>query len=162
MIEVVKGNLLDADEFCIVHQVNCQGRMGKGVAKAIIDRYPDVKSDYVSFCRNKNPEDLLGAVLYTKTNSEFGDPSYYYIASIFSQLDYRRRSEVGNRCYTDYDAFKKCIAKIRYLDLPGFPIAMPYMIGCGLAGGDWEKIYGILDKYYGKYSDPTLRLYKLD
>ena len=160
-IRIANGDILNAIQNVIIHQVNCQGRMGAGVAKAISTKWPIVRKQYLEFCKGKSPEDLLGEVNLVKVNDSWGSDCQY-VANAFAQLDFRKRSDVGNKCYTDYDAFKKCIVKIRYLDLPGFPIAMPYMIGCGLAGGDWEKIYGILDKYYGKYSDPTLRLYKLD
>ena len=40
MVTVVKGNLLDAKETIIAHQVNCQRKMNSGVAKAIKEKYP--------------------------------------------------------------------------------------------------------------------------
>ena len=36
---------------------------------------------------------------------------------------------------------------------------MPYGIGCGLAGGDWEIIYNILCKIFGN-ENHSLTLYK--
>ena len=44
MVTVVKGNLLDATEIVIAHQVNCQKKMNSGVAKAIREKYPIVFS----------------------------------------------------------------------------------------------------------------------
>jgi len=35
MIKIINGNILDAKETFICHQVNCQGVMGAGLAKAI-------------------------------------------------------------------------------------------------------------------------------
>ena len=46
MIKVVKGNLLDATEAIIAHQVNCQKKMNSGVAKAIREKYPIVFDIY--------------------------------------------------------------------------------------------------------------------
>ena len=40
MVTVVKGDLLDAKETIIAHQVNCQKRMNSGVAKAIRENIP--------------------------------------------------------------------------------------------------------------------------
>ena len=42
----VKGSLLDADVDYYCHQVNCQGRMGSGIAKAIKEKWPVVYSEY--------------------------------------------------------------------------------------------------------------------
>ena len=47
MIRVVKGNLLDAREIVIAHQVNCQKKMNSGVAKAIREKYPEVYEKYL-------------------------------------------------------------------------------------------------------------------
>lgn len=40
MIKTVYGNIFDATEDIICHQVNCQGVMGAGVAKALYQRWP--------------------------------------------------------------------------------------------------------------------------
>ena len=40
------GNLLDAPVDYICHQVNCQGRMGSGIAKQIKKRWPRVYEVY--------------------------------------------------------------------------------------------------------------------
>ncbi|WP_370956757.1 hypothetical protein AB3239_10910 [Bacillus subtilis] len=48
MIKIVKGNILDASEDIIVQQVNCKGVMGAGLAKAILNKYPNVKKEYQS------------------------------------------------------------------------------------------------------------------
>ena len=47
MIRVVKGNLLDATEIVIAHQVNCQKKMNSGVAKAIREKYPEAFEKYL-------------------------------------------------------------------------------------------------------------------
>ena len=41
-INIVDGDLLSAKETYIAHQVNCYGKMGRGVAAQIMDKYPDV------------------------------------------------------------------------------------------------------------------------
>ena len=46
MISVVKGNLLNASEDIIAHQVNCQKKMNSGVAKAIREEWPNVFDRY--------------------------------------------------------------------------------------------------------------------
>ena len=43
MLQIIKGDLLEADVFAICHQVNCQNVMGAGLAKAIATKWPKVK-----------------------------------------------------------------------------------------------------------------------
>ena len=49
MIKYKIGDLLTAPQKCIAHQVNCQGVMGSGVAKAIRNEYPKVYKEYKEF-----------------------------------------------------------------------------------------------------------------
>ena len=37
MIKIIEGNIVDAQTDYIIHQVNCQGEMNTGVAKALRD-----------------------------------------------------------------------------------------------------------------------------
>ena len=46
MIKTVNGNILEATEDIICHQVNCQGVMGSGLAKQIRSKWPSVFADY--------------------------------------------------------------------------------------------------------------------
>ena len=40
--------------------------------------------------------------------------------------------------YTNYTAFKRCLVHLTEYVPAGETIAMPYGIGCGLGGGNWE------------------------
>mgnify|MGYP002508800364 CR=1 FL=1 len=46
--KIVNGNLLDATEAMICHQVNCQGAMNSGVAKGIRNKYSHIIGSTVS------------------------------------------------------------------------------------------------------------------
>lgn len=46
MITFHKGNILDSGADVICHQVNCQGAMNSGVAKAIREKWPVVYKAY--------------------------------------------------------------------------------------------------------------------
>lgn len=45
-IQIVNGDLLEANEDILGHQVNCQGVMGSGIAKILRDRYPNLYPEY--------------------------------------------------------------------------------------------------------------------
>lgn len=50
-MDIITGDLLNITSGVIAHQVNCQNKMGAGVAKALYQRYPAVKSSYHAFCQ---------------------------------------------------------------------------------------------------------------
>lgn len=138
-VQIIRGDLLEADADIICHQVNCQGVMGAGVAKQIADKWPYVKKEYVKFCNSKKlKQNLLGEVQLVAANGGFqqeGDP---LILNIFGQLYYGH-----DGVYTDYSALTKAFRKMNQL-YKGKTLAFPYGFGCGLAGGDWQDVEPML------------------
>ncbi|MEX0597809.1 MAG: macro domain-containing protein [Candidatus Paceibacterota bacterium] len=152
MIKIVNGNILRAKEDIIGHQVNCLGKMGAGLAKQIRAKYPKVYQEYKDICRKRKPEDLLSLTQFVNVEDKT-------IVNIFSQLNYGTQS-----IQTDYVALEKCLYSIlhnvtvSYCKLYNKSIALPYGIGCGLAGGDWDKVYKMIDEVFKDYE---ITLYKL-
>lgn len=159
---VIKGNLLDTPIKLIAHQVNCQGVMGGGVARQIKERYPEIyqnyKSKLESYVKKTGHRPLgLSFNLITADNT-------HTIMNIFGQDFYGRDKQ-----YTDYKAlFNGFVDSITdYRDINKFsdnvqiPIAIPYNIGCGLAGGDWNIVENILKEIEVRYNVIFIA-YKLD
>ncbi|MBQ8188282.1 MAG: macro domain-containing protein [Lachnospiraceae bacterium] len=145
MIRIVVGNIVDSNETYICHQVNCQNAMGAGVAKALYEKWPLVKSEYHEFCgKHHAPVELLGAHQLVSV----GDDKW--VINIFGQLEFGRNK---NKVYTDYVALEKVFAAISQLD---GSFAFPFGIGCGLANGDWNIVYSLIEKYF---SDKDVVLY---
>ncbi len=150
MIRVVKGNLLDATELVIAHQVNCQRKMNSGVAKAIREKYPFVFETYIK----TKPQ--LGLVDFIYADPDTGNQ---FIANMYSQDMYG----YDGKQYTNYEAFRQCckdivkvckdVSKIEVLT-----VAMPYKIASDRGGADWDKIMDILLE---EFTDVDLTLYKL-
>jgi O-acetyl-ADP-ribose deacetylase (regulator of RNase III) len=163
MPTIVEGNLLDAQNSIIIHQVNCQGVMGSGIAKQIRDKWPQVYESY----KNKieeikdsvetsigfyTPDFCLGE--YSITEKIDGN----YIVNLFGQLNYGRDKVQ----YTSYSAVFHGLMKLSYRiwevegEMEKKDIAIPYGIGCGLGGGDWKKVSSIIE-----YVFPDAKIYKL-
>lgn len=124
MIKTVIGDILDATEDIICHQVNCRGVMGAGVAKTLCTRWPIIKKTYIRYCRRfENQNELLGHVLSVEV-----EPNKT-VLNIFGQLDYGRDKY---RKYTDYVALTKAFDEIRS-KYHNKSLAFPYGFGCGLA-----------------------------
>ena len=166
MIRVVDGNLIHADEEIIAHQVNCQGKMGSGVAAQVRTYYPEAFKEYVDLVRyvdsynalsgsgNRNNMTLLGRCQIVSFDRDGYRKS---IANLFAQDRYG----YDGKLYTNYTAFEKCIANLRTAcENRGIKrIAMPYKIGCGRGGGNWDIIQNIIREGL-RHFDVTLYCYQ--
>jgi O-acetyl-ADP-ribose deacetylase (regulator of RNase III) len=148
MIKIVEGNLLEASEDILGHQVNCQSVMRSGIAKSLRDKYSNLYPSYKQFCKNHNPHDLLGKCHIVKTGGK-------YTANIFGQLNYGKQKVR----YTDYDALREGLISLKVRAVKhNLSVALPWMIGCGLANGDWDVVYKIIDEVFEDYE---VSLYKM-
>jgi O-acetyl-ADP-ribose deacetylase (regulator of RNase III) len=134
----VKKSILLATQKFIVHGVNCQNKMGSGVAKVLFTKYPKVKSEYHHFCNINIPicingqEDLLGSI-------QFVDCGKHTVVNAFTQEKFGYDGEL----YLSYKAIAEIFTKLNSMyDIN--EIAIP-MIGCGLAGGPWEGVKEIIN-----------------
>lgn len=125
------------DRGIILHQVNCMGVMGTGIAKAIRDKYPVVFSAYTKHCFGKTPWSLLGNFQLVQVSQDL------YIGNVFGQQRYGRSTR-----QTDYDAVQESLIQMRvdiHPHLEHLPIFYPKM-GCVNAGGDWNIVSAILNE----------------
>lgn len=141
---VVEGDLLDVTEGLIAHQVNCRGVMGAGVARVIAKRYPDVEAMYRKLCADNAPLELLGTCLTVTATADGSATDRLAVANVFGQLD------TGRGLQTDYTAVAGALDLLArgYAFHPGRVLHVPYMMGCGLAGGDWDVYSGLLDEHW--------------
>ena len=164
-IHFVKGNLLDANLEYFCHQVNCQGRMGSGIAKAIKEKWPVVYDEYIQKYKDREneilrncssfewipsvSETLLGDIQLVRVNVD------KTVVNMFAQEYY---GYDGKR-YTSYDAFWSCLSKIREVVPAGSKIGFPDHIGCGLGGANWEVILTMIKEVLNDYD---VYIYKLE
>ncbi|SHI42039.1 macro domain-containing protein [Aquimarina spongiae] len=122
----------------IVHICNNIGGWGKGFVLAISKRWSEPEKSYREWHRNRAKNDFeLGAIQVIQV------ADYIYVGNMIAQLGIKTRSKgVPIR----YEAVKECLEKIaKEAQLLSASIHMP-RIGCGLAGGKWEKIEPIIQK----------------
>lgn len=148
MIIYKNGSLLNSTVDVICQQVNCQGKMGSGLAREISLWFPEVKKAYFAFCENKKPEDLLGKVCFVTINVKNPtnkESEKVIFANLFGQLSYGRENTV----YTDYLALENAISILyHFCSFNELSVALPVNIGCGLANGDWNIVKKIIEKYF--------------
>lgn len=137
MLKIVRGDLFDAKEKYLIHQVNCQGLMGAGVALQVARRFPHVKQAYVNGCKMRNAKDLLGCIQIVACDPNDTKKQGQCIINLFGQ------DKIGRGKMTDYDALRKAFFKINQLKQD---VAIPYLLGCDLAGGDWNIVSRIIEE----------------
>lgn len=120
----------------IAHGVNCQDVMGSGVAKALFEKWPEVKAKYHAYCSNVPIIKRLSTVEPVKV----GDKTIY---NCFTQYKYG----TDGKKYVNYYAVAHCF-KMLSIALHGKTIAIP-KIGCGLAGGDWKFMEQLINDTVG-------------
>jgi O-acetyl-ADP-ribose deacetylase (regulator of RNase III) len=134
-MRIIEGDILNITNGFLCHQVNCQRVMGAGLAKHIKNKWPFIYETY----RKADLE--LGKVVYVAIN----DNSNVVVTNICGQFYYGKRGQ----CYTDYKALRKGLREVfwyRNRIHPTLSIYIPYMMGCGLAGGDWNIVTDIINQ----------------
>lgn len=127
-----QGDLTEATEDIIIHQVNCKGVMGSGVAKAIRDKFPNVYNEYLVYC--KTHKYILGSTQLVQIFNFDDVKAPYYCINMFSQdsFGYQRQ-------HTDMVALRQCLCDINE-KCKGRTVAFPWKVGCVRGGANWEEV----------------------
>ena len=143
-IKIVEGDaitaLLNEEIDFLIHQSNCVGGFGSGIAGQIRKRVPEAykayKENYDEWISKGHKHIPLGSL------SSGGG-----VIHLHSQLNYGK----GKR-HTNYGAMASGLEFMNmYItyDQNRYPkettIGLPYLMGCGLGGGDWEIVYEIIE-----------------
>lgn len=134
MVEYANGDITEVKHGIICHQVNCALVMGAGLAKQLRRKWPQVYNIYKNI--PVPLEQRLGHCQMIKINTGL------YVANLFGQFGYN-----SHIMCTSYEALGQAIQGLNewhkgcYATLP---IYIPYKMGCGLAGGNWDTVQSIL------------------
>ena len=150
---IIEGDLLETEAEVIVHQVNCMGKMGSGVAKAIRDKWPIVYEKYHELFYQDFFVVKLGICQPVKVSDT------QRVINMFSEENYG----YDGKMYTSYDAVNECFGKIRkYMESNGLKtMAIPYKMSCVRGGANWDAIMALLNANFGD-SDISIEIRKLD
>jgi O-acetyl-ADP-ribose deacetylase (regulator of RNase III) len=163
MIREINGDLIELakeGQFDVIsHGCNCFCTMGAGIAPQMAkafgcDRFPMEDSKY------RGDINKLGTIDYQSqlitpiwkpiklAGVEIQAPDFgghpIIVVNSYTQYRYGRNHADGDKTPIDYEALTLCMRKINAL-FPNKTIGLP-KIGAGLAGGDWNRIKGIIEK----------------
>ena len=121
----------------ICHVCNDIGRWGKGFVLAVSKRWPEPEAAYREWHRERENNDFgLGAVQLVQVEPDI------CVANMVGQHGILSK---GSTVPIRYDALRTCLERLAEEALTlGASIHMP-RIGCGLAGGTWDRVEPIIN-----------------
>ena len=159
LIKTINGDLLEATDTIICHQINCRSRGTAGIAAKIFKKFP---------WANNYDSPRTPGFFYLRGNGK----DQRFVIGIAGQImpglpskDIKSLDSKWNR----EDYFIQALSYMKEMiynwkDNPEFPplesIAFPYKIGCGLGGGDWSVYSTLLQRFAHDISIPV-NIYKL-
>ena len=141
MIQLTTGDVLSADAQTLVNTVNCVGVMGKGVALAFKQRFPEMFRDYAERCR----EGLV----------RLGEPYLFrplvepWILNFPTKDHWRSVSRLS-----DIEAGLEYLAS--HLTQWGITSLAVPPLGCGQGGLDWPTVGPVLYRRLEKLAIPVI------
>ena len=141
-IKYIKGDatepIIIGDKYSVIcHCCNALGAWGKGFVVPLGQKYPIAREKYLKFIKMTKEENRLGSVSFAKVTDNI------IVANIIGQYNiYPKEGKIP----LDYEAlekgFRSVIEMFQTNNIP-FTVHMP-KIGCGLAGGDWNRVEEII------------------
>ena len=157
MITTINKDILTVDKGVIVHSVNCIGAVG-GLAGAIARKWPNNAKEYRAHIdRQKLPITLLGSVFDVNVAHNV------IVANLFGQNKVstsERQTEysaliagfkrIANTYFYGNDMETVDFGNLGFEDVQIVlsDIYIPYKIGCGLGGADWNIVEEIINKSF--------------
>ena len=145
-IAIAKGDLLDMNDDFIGHQCNCVTRNARGLAESIFTKYP--------YANDYHRERKVGTY-HIHGNGSRGQR---WVVNLFGQ--YRpgdspiEREQRITWLRTALESF------LHHVSHRKVTLGLPYLIGCGLAGGDWNVYYAMLQELASHYPNVKITLYQ--
>lgn len=148
MIEITRGNVIEADTEALVNTVNCVGYMGKGIALQFKKAFPENFKAYERTCRR---EEVRPGKMFVFETGSMLNPKY--IINFPTKRHWRGKSrlediEAGLQALVD-EVIKRGIKSI----------AIP-PLGCGLGGLDWNMVRPMIEKAFSALPDLRLLLFE--
>ena len=130
MIKSVLGDATKQGTKVLAHQTNCIGVMGAGIARQIKMQLMTVEdfNQYKNLCKWKGAT-LLGKVQFLNLEN-------CILANVFGE-----NVPTGRKLDTDYNALRTGLITVHnYCKENNYDVTIPGLMGCGLAGGDWDYV----------------------
>jgi len=141
MIRIHNGDIFKAPVDIIIHQCNCFNTMGSGIAKEIKKRFPAAAA--ADQATKKGSKDKLGNFSFAAPTDEQDK----WIVNLYGQYKFGNDKQYTNYAAVGY-ALLNIYSWLLERRLKDKVIGIPYGMGAGLGGGDWETIEEIIREVF--------------
>jgi O-acetyl-ADP-ribose deacetylase (regulator of RNase III) len=148
MIELTRGNLIEADAEALVNTVNCVGYMGKGIALQFKQAFPDNFAAYGEACRAR---EIVPGRMFVYHMRGVVNPRY--IINFPTKRDWRGKSKIGDIA----SGLEALVREVQKLDIRS--VAVP-PLGCGLGGLNWREVRPMIEQAFSAL--PAVRVLLFD
>jgi O-acetyl-ADP-ribose deacetylase (regulator of RNase III) len=143
----IKGDLISlalAGEFDVIaHGCNCFSKQKSGIAKEMVEHFnTDMFKDeqiYIKGYEILKLGNIDWELKWISPNGNHCDRFGLSVVNCYTQYQYGI-----DKVNLDYEAFTLCMRKMNRIFM-GEYIGLP-QIGCGLAGGDWNRVKEIIQR----------------
>lgn len=142
MIEIVTGDIFDAKEKYLLHQCNCITNKAAHLSKDVFSKYP--WADIYARRYAEGIKDTPGQIIIRGNGID-----QRYVINCLGQYypgkpKYPTSALDGAKVREKY--FHECLLRVAKIsDLES--VAIPWRIGCGAAGGDWDHYLGTITNF---------------
>jgi len=146
-VVIVPGDILTYPSNWICHQCNCTTRTSAGLAQQIFNRWVQCNT-YERGSQNRKKGNI----------DVFHVDKDKYVVNMYAQYStYNLNESKDDRLRW----FQYCLNKLSPLVRKGEIVTFPYMIGCGLADGNWDDYKRLIDDFQKGRPDITVYIVRL-
>ena len=141
---VINGDIREAKSGFITNGCNAANSHGSGLAGSIYKKWPQVKQDYHNTYQKQGNVLYLGNYTFIPVKEDLS----LYVVNMITQENFGYDGSL----YLSYAALEVCFHNMfkQILRDPALRVVDRVVhvpkIGCGLAGGEWDKVERILSK----------------
>lgn len=144
MLKIIEGNLLSPEcDAWICHQTNCVTSSAAGLAKAIFDKWP-----HTDVYKDREVPSIPGSIV--RKDFVINMMAQYYPGAAMSDPPSIQNDK-------RFEWFRQCLGQMMHLK---GTIAFPWRIGCGIAGGDWDRYLGVIARFE-RVAQADVTIYRL-
>lgn len=122
----------------ICHIVNDLKLMGSGVALALLNKWGNVKADYLAWDEETFK---LGNVQFVQVEDNI------QVVNMIAQHQIKGYDKNATIPPIRYEALRNCLKSVADVAKNNnYTVHLPYLMGCDRAGGNWDIVTGIINK----------------
>lgn len=135
--DVRNPELDDGERGLICHCCNDLPAMGAGVARALFEKWSQVRSEYMKWGKHGYNFEL-GNIQGVRVEENIA------VINMIGQHDIKPQNGIPP---IRYGAIRRCLKKVcKIAKKYDASVHIPYLVGCDLAGGNWEEMEKIIEQ----------------